>query len=702
MAWAVSQSGWRERVTRNVQDKHKERLKAVAARLYARYVRLVFATSRRDETYHQLKESYEKNAPLIIGGWHGTFMLAPVLLPEPKAFSAVVARHGDAEIIGLALERFGVKLIRGSGAGGRKKDRGGMFALRMSLRELKAGRSIALTADMPPGPARRAGLGIITIAKMSGRPILPVAAVTSRFRVLNTWSRFFINLPFSKLVLLSGDPVLVPKNADRALMEEKRLELETKITALVTRGHEMVGADPARAAAPQPGDQLKIGPALKIYRGAMRAAQPLARPILMRRVRRGKEDLSRLSERFGRADIWRPDGRLIWFHAASVGETNAVLPVIKTLRERFPAITILLTSGTVTSAKIAADRLPEGALHQFIPLDAPRFMQRFLDYWRPDLALLVESEIWPNLVLETAARKIPLVLLNGIISGKTYRSWRKRPGLARPIFGRFHLVLVQNQPMQKNFLRLGTPDVRVVGNLKFDAPPPPVDDKKKAQIRQMIGERPHFLAASTHKGEEEQIIAAHKALQVGHENFLTLIVPRHPERGNEIAALVKAAGLTCAQRSKGEQAGAETQIYIADTLGEIGNFFALAQIVFLGGSLVESGGHNPVEVVQLDGVVITGPHWHNQADSFSALLKFEGACEVRSSAELARCVDELMHDEVRRQKIARNAERIIAEMTGALERSIEAIMPLMPLAEKNGATALASADESGFSRDGQS
>ncbi len=682
-----------------MQDKHKEGLKAVAARLYARYVRLVFATSRRDETYDQLKKSHDINAPLIIGGWHGTFMLAPVLLPDPKAFSAVVARHGDAEIIGLALERFGVKLIRGSGAGGRKKDRGGMFALRMSLRELKAGRSIALTADMPPGPARRAGLGIITIAKMSGRPILPVAAVTSRFMVLNTWSRFVINLPFSKLVLLSGEPVLVPKNADRALMEEKRLELETKITELVTRGHEMVGADPSRAAAPQPGDQPKIGLALKIYRGAMRVAQPLARPILMRRVKRGKEDLSRLSERFGRADIWRPDGRLVWFHAASVGETNAVLPVIKILRERFPEITILLTSGTVTSARIAADRLPEGALHQFIPLDTPRFMQRFLAYWRPDLALLVESEIWPNLVLETAARKIPLVLLNGIISGKTYRRWRKRPGLARPIFGRFHLVLVQNQPMQKNFMRLGTPDVRVVGNLKFDAPPPPVDEQKKAEIRQMIGERPHLLAASTHKGEEEQIIAAHKELQADHQNFLTIIVPRHPERGKEIAALAKSAGLVCAQRSKRERAGEATQIYIADTLGEIGNFFALAKIVFLGGSLVESGGHNPVEVVQFGGVVITGPHWYNQADSFSALLKGEGACEVRSGSELAQLAGELMRDESRRQKIAGHAEQIIGEMTGAVERSIEAILPLLPLADRNGAAALANADESAISQE---
>ena len=192
-----------------MKDQHKERLKSVAAGIFARYVRLVFATSSRGDDYRQLQESFEKNAPLIIGGWHGTFMLAPVLIPDPKQFSAVVARHGDAEIIGLALERFGVKMIRGSGAGGRKKDRGGMFALAYVLARVKsAGAPLLLPPICRLGPARRAGIGIITIAKMSGRPILPVASVTSRFMVLNTWSRFVVNLPFSKQVLLSGEPVV--------------------------------------------------------------------------------------------------------------------------------------------------------------------------------------------------------------------------------------------------------------------------------------------------------------------------------------------------------------------------------------------------------------------------------------------------------------------------------------------------------------
>ena len=374
-----------------MKDKSLERKNNLIAGLMARYIRLVHATSKRNTDYDQLNEAFAEHAPLIIGGWHGTFLLAPILIPEPTEVSAVVARHGDAELIGLMLERFGVKLIRGAGAGGKKKDKGGMFALRSSLRELKAGRSIAMTADVPPGPARRAGLGIITIARLSGRPILPCAAVTSRFKVLNSWSRFVVNLPFSKLVLLSGEPVYVPKNADAKVMEAKRLELEGKINDLVLRGHEMVGADPLLSAPPEVGVHPKPGLALKAYRGGMKLAQPMARPILRYRAKRGKEDLSRMSERFGRSTIARPKGDLIWIHAASVGETNAVLPLITVMLERFPQQVILLTTGTVTSARIAEQRLPQGAVHQFIPLDTPEFMSRFIEYWRPDLALLVES-----------------------------------------------------------------------------------------------------------------------------------------------------------------------------------------------------------------------------------------------------------------------------------------------------------------------
>ncbi len=665
-----------------MKDKNAERIDNLTAKAMAGYIRLVFATSRRDDDYGQLKDSFATNAPLIIGGWHGTFLLAPVLMPEPGNVSAVVARHGDAAVMGRMLERFGVKLIRGAGAGGKKKDKGGMFALRASLRELKAGRSIAMTADVPPGPARQAGLGIITIARLSGRPILPCAAVTSRFKVLNSWSRFVVNLPFSKLVLLAGEPVYVPADADKRMMEDKRVELETKINDLVARGHEMVGADPLLSAPPEVGVHQKLGLALKAYRGGMKLAQPLARPILRRRAKRGKEDLSRMSERFGRATIQRPAGDLIWLHAASVGETNAVLPLITLLLEKTPGQSILLTTGTLTSARIAAKRLPAGALHQFIPLDTPDFMNRFLDHWHPDLALLVESEIWPNLMLETSARDIPIALINGIISHKSFRGWRRWSSLSRPLFGRFDLVLVQNEQLQKRILRLGAPDVRVVGNLKTDAPALPVDELKKHQMLKWIGTRPHFLAASTHPGEERQIIEAHKRLRQQFPDLLTIIVPRHPERGEEIAQLVSDSGFDCLKRSSGEALTNKTNLYIADTLGELGLFFDISNITFLGGSLVEIGGHNPIEAVRFGTAVVTGPNWHTQTDSFSALLKGKGAREVSSVRELADSIEALMSNEQERLQLVANAEKIVEEMTGATDRTLAAISPMLPAGKR--------------------
>ena len=507
---------------------------------------------------------------------------------------------------------------------------------------------------------------------------MPCAGITSRFKVLNSWSRFVVNLPFSKLVLLSGEPVYVPKDASKEVMEAKRLELETKINDLMAKGHEMVGADPLLSAPAKVGVHPKPGLALKAYRGGMKLAQPLARPILRRRAKRGKEDLSRMSERFGRSTIQRPDGDLVWFHAASVGETNAVLPLIGTLLAQIPAQTILLTTGTVTSARIAKMRLPQGALHQFIPLDTPEFMSRFLDHWRPDLALLVESEIWPNLMLETSTRDIPIALINGIISQKSFRNWRRQGSLSRPIFGRFDLVLVQNEQLQKRFMRLGAPDVHVVGNLKFDAPALPVDELKKHQLLKWIDKRPHFLAASTHPGEERQIIEAHKKLRRNFPDLLSIIVPRHPERGEEIADLVSASGFAGVTRSTSEVPTKQTDFYIADTLGELGMFFDISDLTFLGGSLVENGGHNPVEVVRFGAVVITGPNWINQADSFDALLKGEGALEVRSGRELADRVEALMTNEQMRSKLVENAEQIVGEMTGAVERTLEAITPLLP------------------------
>ena len=284
--------------------------------------------------------------PIIVAVWHGQFMMTSGFWPSRDVrVAAMVARHGDAEFIGAAMESLGVELIRGAGAGGRRKDRGGLHALRQAVRALQDGASVVMTADVPPGPARRAGMGIVTIARLSGRPIVPVASASSRFFTLDTWSRMTINLPFSKLAYVVGDPVHVSADADEDALEAARAELERSLTVATKRAYALAGADLSRVtpltlqdpAAPPAEPDLR----LKIYRTGMSLLRPLAPLVLKVRERKGKEDPRRRDERLGEASAVRPDGMLAWVHAASVGETNAVLPVIEALTAARPHLNVL-------------------------------------------------------------------------------------------------------------------------------------------------------------------------------------------------------------------------------------------------------------------------------------------------------------------------------------------------------------------------
>ena len=236
---------------------------------------------------------------------------------------------------------------------------------------------------------------------------------------------------------------------------------------------------------------------------ASAAGSPLAQQVLARRLDRGKEHPERLAERRGEATIPRPNGPLIWVHGASVGEMLAVVPLIERLRAQDFAV--LVTSGTVTSAALAEQRLPDGTLHQFIPLDAPRFVRRFLDHWQPGLALFVESDLWPNLILSCAERKIPMILVNGRLSERSFSRWRLFPGTIAALLGRFDMCLAQSAADAERYAQLGAPRVMLTGNLKLDVPAPPVDPATLKRLKEIIGMRPVIAAASTHAGEETAI-----------------------------------------------------------------------------------------------------------------------------------------------------------------------------------------------------
>lgn len=425
-------------------------------------------------------------------------------------------------------------------------------------------------------------------------------------------------------------------------------------------------------------ERASPGALLRGYRGFATLAQ-WALPLVVRhRVWRGKEEAARTGERYGLASRTRPAGPLTWFHASSVGETNAVLPVMGELSRRRPDMTLLLTTVTRTSAELAEKRLPENAVHQFVPFDTPRYMSAFLDHWRPGLAVLTESEIWPNLILEAGRRDIPLILVNGRISDRSFQSWRRWRSIARPLFEGFQVVLAQNEALAERFRQLGARKVIAAGNLKIDAPAPEAPAEALDHLKKATAGRTIFLAASTHPGEEQAVVEAHRILAESRPELLTIIAPRHPHRGGEVAETVQAAGLTPSLRSLGDRIDPATDVYIADTIGELGLFYALAPLAFVGGSLAARGGQNPVEAVRHGAVVLSGPGVENFQDAYDTLRREGGCIEVASAEELAARADELLQDDSRRKAMLENGNRAVQSMSGALDATLQALADWLP------------------------
>ncbi len=651
----------------------QQTIKGALGWLAARYIALVRDTSTVTRVPENMDERIDELAPAIFTSWHGQFLMSPVMKPASQPAKMMIARHGDAEVIARAVRHFDIELIRGAGAGGRRKDRGGASAFRSALNSLRDGVNIAMTADIPPGPARRAGMGLTMLANASGRPIIPMGFATRRSIAFKTWSRFTLNLPFSRFAMVMGDPVYVPDDADGATLEARRKQVEARLNAATRKAYEIVGGDPHLAQPISATNPERPGIALKTYRLLTRLARPAAGTLLRRRVSKGKEIGERLGERYGIAGRTRPPGRLWWFHAASVGETNAILPLMHALRERYPQIRLLLTTFTVTSARIASNRLPEGSVHQFAPLDSQRFIARFLDYWQPELALFTESEIWPNLILDTHARGTPLVLVNARMSPRSFKRWRKQPGMSRPLFSRFDLVLAQDQTLARRFAQSGAHTVQAVGNLKADAPAPPVDERLRSELETALAGRQILLAASTHPGEDEIIAEAAEQLRGRIPGLLTVIVPRHPERGAAIMETARGRGLSVARRSRTLLPEEGGELFISDTLGELGTWYAISRLALIGGSLVPHGGQNPIEAVKLDTAVLTGPHHANFEQSFTALAEAGGCREVADAEDLADTVAELLGDENALNDLRARARTAAAELEGALERTLAAL-----------------------------
>ena len=385
---------------------------------------------------------------------------------------------------------------------------------------------------------------------------------------------------------------------------------------------------------------------IKIYNTLITILYPLViKGYINKRKQIGKEDVARFNERVGRPKMKRPEGKLFWLHGASVGESVSMLPLINKILETYKDAHVMVTTGTVTSADVMQKRLPERAFHQFIPIDNPIFTTRFIRHWQPDVALWFESEFWPAVLSSIKRKNIPLILINGRISNKTFKRWQQFDFICKELLGCFNFCLGQSEEDAYRLKALGAKETACLGNLKYAGLPLPIDENAKNELLLQIGDRKIWLASSTHDDEEVRIAKVHKRLKEKFSDLLTIIVPRHPNRGQPVADEIQKLGLQTALRSKGEKITPKTDVYIGDTIGEMGLWYDIAKIVFIGGSLIPHGGQNFIEPSRVRDAVIVGPHMHNFTDAMSRAKKADAIMQVCDTAEMQELLTELLSNE---------------------------------------------------------
>jgi len=414
-----------------------------------------------------------------------------------------------------------------------------------------------------------------------------------------------------------------------------------------------------------------------LYRFLTDLGSPVIHLYLWRRKLKGREDTARFAERLGIASQPRPTGHLIWCHAASVGEAASLLALIEKLCTNYPSTHILLTTGTVASARLMAERLPPGVIHQYVPVDRMEYVVRFLNHWKPDFALWIESELWPNMLAAMRHRLIPAALVNGRMSEKSFRNWYRARGWGRKLLSIFVVCLTQTEEDRSHFVALGAKPVKSLGNLKYAASPLPCDEQELSQLRQTLAQRPLWLMASTHRGEEKIALETHQKLRAKYPTLLTIIVPRHAVRGDEIAQEFAASRLNVSRRSKHEAITPVTEIYLADTMGELGLFYRVSSIACIGGSFVNVGGHNPIEAAPFDCAIIFGPYMRNFSEIAGEFTREQAAIQLQNGNELVFTIERLLTNSGERIRAAQNARMLADQKRHILDQIMDALRPAL-------------------------
>ena len=418
-----------------------------------------------------------------------------------------------------------------------------------------------------------------------------------------------------------------------------------------------------------------------LYRYVLYLLAPLMPLYLDWRLRHNKEDPARLKERYGYASIVRETGPYLWIHAASVGESQSSLILIERIQKLYPHFKIIVTTGTKTSAEMMAKKLPKGAVHQYVPLDHEPWVRRFLAYWRPSLAILVESEIWPNMILVAKKMQVPMVLVNGRLSVRSFKRWGFALDSARCLFGSFQLCLAQDDKQKFYLIQLGARHVLTTGNLKWAAEPLPFNENDLKSLKNQIGDRPFWLAASTHPGEENIIIETHQCLKKDFPDLLTIIAIRHPHRGEEVANLLK--GTKFQRRSESKDLSKNTEVYLVDQMGEMGLFYALSDIVFVAGSFYtpqknkKVKGHNPIEPAQYSCAILHGPDMANNKNIIDDLHAAHSVVEVADGLALQEALSGLLADPAKVVALGKKAHKVAQNKRQVIDQIITNIQPVL-------------------------
>ena len=423
---------------------------------------------------------------------------------------------------------------------------------------------------------------------------------------------------------------------------------------------------------------------LDIYKTISRLSKPALIALLMRRKAIGKEIPERIAERKGRPSKDRPEGKLFWVHAASVGEVQSALVLIRAVLNAYPDAQCLVTTGTVTSAALMEGKMPDRTLHQFYPLDHPKWTNSFLDYWRPDLCLWMESELWPNMLMGIQKRKIPAALINARLSPRSFRKWQKVKSSIRRLLQTFDMVLTQTEKDAEHFTALGAHDVLVSDNLKYSAKPLGYEEHDYNALARAIAGRTLITYASTHKGEEELAAQVHEALKGKYPDLLTIIVPRHPDRGQDIARICDTHALDPVLRREAKRLpDRDTDVYIVNTIGEMGLIYDLVPFTFIGRSFSDDGGggHNPLEPALLNCAVLHGPHVQNLQDIFDNMDAAGAAMKIESKNLMIGAIGALLDDEaslsalqMKAREFATHKARVINKVMDALEPHLDAAL----------------------------